>query len=84
MNMNHTLQPNEMDEKLLDKVTVTEETKEKMKALQQNLPLGGNLFFELNKIKYERDQKRRMKINDKRFEYITTVSAPKFHFYFTQ
>jgi hypothetical protein len=57
-------EPKELvDEKLIEKVGIDHKTKGELKTMQENLPIGGNLYFELNRIAYDNDMdKRRHKI----------------------
>ena len=67
-------QVNYDDTKLVEKVGITGKTKGQLKSLQQNLPIGGNLYFELNRLAYDNDQDRRMNTMDQRYQYILNVS----------
>lgn len=52
--------PDEIEEKMLNKPNITPSTLEEKKKLQTNHALGGsNIYFELNRIYFENDQKRR-------------------------
>ena len=49
---------NTLEDRLVDKPTMTADTKETVKVLQTNGPLGGtNVYFERNKIAHEIDQR---------------------------
>ena len=67
-------QVNYDDSNLVEKVGMTGKTKGQLKSLQQNLPIGGNLYFELNRLAYDNDQDRRMNTMDQRYQYILNVS----------
>jgi hypothetical protein len=49
----------ELDEKLVEKVGIDGKRKMQLKNLQEELPIGGNLYFELNRIAYKNDIERR-------------------------
>jgi hypothetical protein len=52
--------PDVLDEKVIDKPGLTQNTLNQVKNMQQNLELGGsNIYFELNRIHFANDQKRR-------------------------
>jgi len=68
-----------VDEKLIEKVGIDHKTKGELKTMQENLPIGGNLYFELNRIAYDNDMdKRRHKI-ETIHDYTLNVSQVYFY-----
>ena len=66
--------PETFDERLVEKIGSTSQLVKKMKDVQKNSAIGGNLYFELNNMAYNHDQeKRRGKIKDK---YNQCLSSP--------
>ncbi len=69
----------DLDRKLLRKVGMAPRTQNELAGLQEQLPLGGNLYFELNRIAYQRDiERRRQRIQDQ-YEYTLNKSPLKNH-----
>ena len=63
-----------VDEALVAKVGIANKTKEQLKNLQENLPIGGNMYFELNRIAYKNDIERRKRKIEERYDYGLNVS----------
>ena len=64
-----------VDEALLAKVGIASKTKEQLKNLQETLPIGGNMYFELNRIAYKNDIERRKRKIEERYDYGLNVSC---------
>lgn len=62
------------DEKLIEKVGIDSRTKVELKTMQENLPIGGNLYFELNRIAYDNDIDRRRRNIESIHDYTLNVS----------
>jgi len=61
------------DSKLLDKINLTKEMKDKYKVhQQQNDNVGTNMYFDLNKAQYIFDQEKRRKHIQDTYEHILT------------
>ena len=60
--------------KLVEKVGIDPKTKNQLKTLQEDHPIGGNLYFELNRIAYTNDIERRKRKIEERYDYGLNVS----------
>ena len=61
--------------KLVEKVGIDPKTRDQLKTLQEELPIGGNLYFELNRIAYKNDIERRKRKIEERYDYGLNVSC---------
>jgi len=69
----------DQDYNLVKKVGLPDKTATELAYLQEQLPIGGNLYFELNRIAYQRDIERRRKQIQQAYEYTLHHSPIKNH-----